>query len=89
MTGIIAVELQSRLVEEKDWENVSNGRARSGMTTFGDVDGSDGVDSQIMSDVLIKRVIDLLFDFFLTTSSLIGGFAWSASFSSSHKICFK
>lgn len=90
MVGILTVEFQSRFVEEKDWKYVGNWWAWSWMTTFGDVDRSNWVNSQPMGDVLVKRVIDFFFDFFLTTSGLIVvGFAWSASFSSSHKICFK
>ena len=75
-------------MEEKGWEDISDGWTGSGMTSFGDIDRSNGIDSEPMSDVLIQWVIDLFFDFFLTTGSLVGGFAWSASFSSSHKICF-
>ena len=58
------------------------------MATFGDVDGSNGIDSEPVGDILVDGVINFLLDFFLATGSLIRGFAWSASFSSSHKICF-
>jgi hypothetical protein len=58
------------------------------MAAFSDVDGSNGIDSEPVGNVLGDGVINFLLDFFFTTGSLISGFAWSASFSSSHKICF-
>ena len=65
------MELESFFMEEKDGEDIGDGSAGCGVSTFGDMDSIDRIDSKMLGDILIESKILCSFNFLLRTRFLV------------------
>lgn len=65
------MEFESVFVEEKDGEDVGDGGAGGGVSTFGDMDSIDGIDSEVLGYILVEGEILCSFNFLFGARLLI------------------